>query len=82
MEMTREFEDKIAALDAQIEASPEDISLHLERAKTYYRAGVYSKALNDFLKVLSLDPDNVEARENAAMIREIFAFRNLDMYNP
>lgn len=57
-------------------------ALYLERGRFYNRAGQFSRALNDFLKAQELDPDNAEARTRITMLREMYAFRYLDYYNP
>lgn len=79
---SREFDIKLAELTAEIENSPDSAPLLMERGKLYQKAGINDKALNDFLKVIELDPSNEEAREYIKMIREIFAFRYMDYYNP
>lgn len=78
----KEFEIKLAELDARIAEKADDALLLMQRGKLYQKAGVNDKALNDFLKVSELDPENEEAREYIKMLREIFAFRYMDYYNP
>lgn len=78
----QEFEIKLAELDSKIEAVPNDAALLMERGKLYQKAGVNDKALNDYVKVQTLDPSNLEAREHIKMLREIFAFRYMNYYNP
>ena len=75
------FEAGLERLDAAIAESP-SAALYLERGRLYSANGQMDKALNDFLKVRELDPDNDEAQNYITMIREIFAFRYLDYYNP
>ncbi len=72
----------ISELSRAIGSSPSDHNLYIERGKAYYKAGLYGQAMNDFLKVRELDSDNGEAESYIEMIKEIFEFRNLDMYNP
>lgn len=79
---SREFDIKLAELTAEIENSPDSAPLLMERGKLYQKAGINDKALNDFLKVVELDSSNEEASEYIKMIREIFAFRYMDYYNP
>lgn len=55
----------------------------LRRGKMYNANGAMDKALNAFLRAIELDPSNAgEAAEYVRMLREIFAFRYLDYYNP
>jgi lipoprotein NlpI len=81
MELT-DFETKLAELNLCIECEGASALLMMERGKLYHKAGVNDKALNDFLKVVELDPTNREAREYVKMLRDIFAFRYMDYYNP
>lgn len=77
-----DFNVKLAELSAEIEKLPGNASLLMERGKLYQKAGINDKALNDFLKVVELEPANEEACEYVKMLREIFAFRYMDYYNP
>ena len=76
-----DFGAELARLDAMIERSPSAV-LYIERGKLYNRNGMKDKALSDFLKAVKLDPENAEAQNYITMLREIFAFRYLDYYNP
>lgn len=78
----KEFEIKLAEINSCIAGKADDAQLLLQRGKLYQKAGVNDKALNDFLKVAELDPENEEAREYIKMLRKIFAFRYMDYYNP
>lgn len=68
-------------LTKEIELNP-SAALYIQRGRFYNRAGQFSKALNDFLKARELDPDNAEALTHITMLREMYAFRHLDYYNP
>lgn len=76
-----ETQARIEQLTERIAEAP-TAELYLERGKLYNRSGKMDKALNDFLKVKELEPENEEAQGYITMIREIFAFRYLDYYNP
>ncbi|MDL2320168.1 nicotinate (nicotinamide) nucleotide adenylyltransferase [Alistipes sp. OttesenSCG-928-B03] len=76
-----DFPNEVARLDSLIATDPSATN-YMERGKFYNRAGQFNKALNDFMKAQELDPDNAEARTYITMIREIYAFRYLDYYNP
>lgn len=54
----------------------------MERGKRYMKLSQYDLALNDFLRVQKMDPDNTEAQQFIDIIRAIFEFRYLDQYNP
>lgn len=42
----------------------------------------WGKAMNAFLKVLEIDPDNALAKNNLNMIQSILNFWNPEMFNP
>jgi hypothetical protein len=44
--------------------------------------GNFGAAMNDFLVVQEIDPENKVAEEFIDFINEILNFRNLDLYNP
>lgn len=54
----------------------------LARGRRMSERGLMGEALSAFINVLALDPLNTEAAERVKMLREIFAFRHLDYYNP
>lgn len=69
-------------LTQRIGAEPSNAALLLERGRWHYRRQAWGKALNDFNRALTLDPALDEARQYAAQIGEILAFRYKDIYNP
>lgn len=71
----------IMRLTAMIE-SGERASLYIERGKCFYRRNEWGKAINDFNKAKSLEPDNEEAQQLHDMVYEILSFRYKDIYNP
>lgn len=46
------------------------------------RGGTFDKALNDFMQVLRLDPENTEAQQYSLLVKEIFAYHYVDQFNP
>ena len=71
----------IMRLTAMIEGN-ESASLYIERGKCFYRRNEWGKAINDFNKAKSLEPDNEEAQQLHDMVYEILSFRYKDIYNP
>lgn len=69
-------------LTERIGTEPQNAALLVERGRWHYRRQEWGKALNDFNRALSLDPSLDEARQYAAQIEEILAFRYTDIYNP
>lgn len=73
---------RIETLTAAIAAEPENPALYLERGRLHYRLNAWGPALNDFNRVLTIDPGNAEARQYTGMVQEILDFRYKDIYNP
>lgn len=73
---------RIEALTTAIAAEPESPALYLERGRLHYRLNAWGPALNDFNRVLAIDPGNAEARQYTGMVQEILDFRYKDIYNP
>ena len=67
---------QIEALDRAIGREPDNGSLYVERGKCYHKAGIFDRALNDFLRARELSGPDID------LLREIFAFRYTDLYNP
>ncbi len=59
-----------------------DAELLSERGRLHYSQGAYDKALNDFLRVLDVDPGNTQALQYRELINDIYEFRYVDYYNP
>ena len=74
--------EEIAKLTAQIEADPDNAVLYLERGKLYNRKNDYSNAINDFNKVLAIEPGHVEAQQFLRYVNEILDYRYTDQLNP
>ena len=80
-----EFEvlhQQLVELNLKIEQQPNCVELLFERGKLHHRLGNFGAAMNDFIAVQELDPQNKEARDLLEFITGILDFRNLDMYNP
>ena len=73
--------ERIEALTRDLESQPQRTEL-LERGRLYFRSRAYDKAMNDFLHVKQIVGSHPEAEEYIVLLQEIFAFRNLDLYNP
>jgi len=75
-------EQRIRRLDAQIERTPDDPALYVERGLYRYRRSEWGPALNDFNRALRIDPSHTEAKQYADLVESILAFRYKDIYNP
>ncbi len=73
-------ESYLAELDRRVAAN--DPTALCERGKRRYSRAEFGPALNDFNRLLELEPDNTEARQYVEIIQEILQFRYTDLYNP
>lgn len=73
---------QIEALDRAIGRELDNGSLYVERGKCYHKAGIFDRALNDFLRARELSGPDPETDGYIDLLREIFAFRYTDLYNP
>jgi lipopolysaccharide biosynthesis regulator YciM len=80
MEMTND--GSIEQLNQLIEADPNNVQLLIERGKLYHKMQVWGKALNDFNRVLELEPNQQIARTYKEMATQILSFRHTDLWNP
>ena len=82
MSEVKDLNQRLNELTQQIETQPQNIDLFIERGKLNHRMGNFGAAMNDFLVVQVIDPENKVAEEFIDFINEILNFRNLDLYNP
>lgn len=67
-------------LEQRIAENPKDWNLYADRAKVYFQQNDLARALNDYEKVLSLDPEHKTAPVKIEMIRTILRYNNTDIY--
>ena len=67
-------------LDAALVSRPADATLHYLRGNVFRKQGRWSDAINCYLAAEAIDPES-PAAEARAMLDDIFAFYNKDMYN-
>lgn len=91
--MSKNFEKGIKALYAgnlaeaeglfskAISDDPLNFEAYFYRGKTRWQQNSYAAAINDFQKVLELNPNHNQAQISIDMIKQILAFRNPDIYN-
>jgi tetratricopeptide (TPR) repeat protein len=92
--MNSDYEKGIAALYASdlakaesllskvIENDPLNADAYFYRGKAKWQNGNLPAAINDFNKVLDINPNHNQAKVSIEMVRQILAFRNPDLYNP
>lgn len=76
-----EIEQKIAELDAFLEANPNDADALYRRGALKSKLGMQAAALSDFVASAHIDPSGPGAAA-ATMMRSILNFYNPDIYNP
>lgn len=64
----------------ELDADKEIINFNI--AELYHRLGNLTEAMNYYLYVLELNPDNKRANVKIDMINSIMNYFNTDMYNP
>lgn len=74
-------EDAVKALDTHIMANPDDDEAYLQRGLRHWALGHRAKAINDYLKAVSINPESKAARALESA-RAILDFYNKDLYNP
>lgn len=73
--------EAVAALDRYIAEHPDDDEAYTLRGLRHWSLGHGAKAMNDYLKAISINPGSraAQALESA---RAIFDFYNKDLLNP
>lgn len=74
-------EDAIRMLDEYIAANPGDDDALTIRGLRYWSAGKRSKAINDYLEAIRINPES-RAREALRAANEILDYYNKDLLNP
>ncbi len=73
----------VKMLDEAIKAQPEDEELYFIRAEFFYKLNRYGAAINDYIKVVEINPGNKEAVGKIDIIKTILRYNNTDIYaNP
>lgn len=73
---------QIEDVSQAIAVRPDDPELYIGRGKLYLSRNDFGPALNDFNRARELNPGDPESEQYADMVREILAFRHIDIYNP
>ena len=60
----------------------ETIQYYLIKGKLEQKFQKFGDAINAFSKVIELDPENIEAKNNLHLIQNILNFWNPEMFNP
>ena len=73
---------QIVALNARLDADPDNVDFLLQRGQLHYRRNDWGAAINDFNRILKINPQHQEAHQLLDMVQEILSFRYKDIYNP
>ena len=74
------FAGLIKKLTKKIIKHPQNIEFYKKRAKLYMKIQDYSKAINDYKKILEIDPSCIEAATSIEMLETTIRFINIDVY--
>lgn len=73
--------EAVEALDEYITKAPSDEEAYTLRGLKHWALGNRSKAINDYLKAISINPES-KAKQALASANAILDFHNKDLYNP
>ncbi len=74
--------EALEVLNSKLKESPADLNLLQLRGHLYYKMQKWGDAMNDFVTILEVDPENVEAQSKLEMARNILGYFTPDMFNP
>ncbi len=82
----RTEEETAAALEAitdLMDQLPGQEDIYFARAELFYKLNRYGEAINDYRRVLEINPENREAEGKIDILKTILRFNNTDIYaNP
>ena len=79
--ISEDVSERLAALDARIEADVADEEAFIERGRLYWALGRRGEAINDYLAAQKINPEG-KAKQLLKATYEILDFYNKDLYNP
>lgn len=59
-----------------------DKQVFLLRGRIFFKQQNWGGAMNDFIRVLEIDPEDKEAKSGLEMTRNILGYFNPDLFNP
>jgi len=69
-------------LDLLVLENTTDIQLLLLRGRIFYKMQKWGDAMNDYVAVLEMEPENAEANSGLEMAKSILGYFTPDMFNP
>jgi len=76
----KEVENQIDIYLAELEKSPDNINIRLKLAAAYVKLTEHTKAVNEYIKILMLDPENEEALIQKEIVYGVVKQSQLDIY--
>lgn len=76
-----DIEKKIEEVSRRLDQEPEKTELLMQRALLYQKLSQHDRALNDYLKVKEIEPDNLEAQAYIELLQEIINYRYILFYD-
>ena len=77
---TKDIKKKIGELSRKIALNPKNIKLLHLRAELFTSQQDHGKAVNDYLKILKIKPEDKEAKTKLGLLRSILKYSNIDVY--
>ncbi len=79
----KETEDLLSEITELIAQLPGQEDIYFARAELFYKLNRYGEAINDYMRVLEINPENREAAGKIDILKTILRFHNTDIYaNP
>jgi len=76
----QETEAAMTVLNELIEGSSRQQDLFFARAELFYKLNRYGDAINDYLRVLEINPEHKEAIGKIDILKTILRYNNTDIY--
>ncbi len=76
----QEYEALIKEFTLYIDNEPNNTVLLEKRAKFHEKFQQYGKAINDYQRILKIDPDNKSAKTQIDLLKTILRYSNTDIY--
>jgi tetratricopeptide (TPR) repeat protein len=75
------YQEALNLIDKNLEKYPDEPEFFLEKGKLLKHLQKFGDALNNFKKVLNIDPDHKEAKNLHTLVQDILRYQQLDIYS-
>lgn len=76
------LDEALLAVNQWIAYDRSNLPGYLLRARIYSRMQNWGNAMNDYMQVLEMEPENQEAKAGLEMVSSILTYFTPDMFNP